>query len=242
MTRCKKCGGNGIYIKGNIAYKCDCKDKFLKELRYKKSQLPAKLQKYTFDSFDFKYYPDVEYPGDNKNRSYREIALNTFNAAKIFAESNTDGAHGKGLLFCGNVGSGKTFLSSAIANFLLEKGQGVLFVVVPDLLDEIRATYNRELEYSELELLQQARNIPVLILDDLGAHNYTEWAKNKIYSILNSRLNNELPTVINSNLTLEEMEEYLGERITSRIVELCDIYRLVVPKDIRHIKNLERRM
>ncbi|NLO89610.1 MAG: ATP-binding protein [Clostridia bacterium] len=242
MIKCKKCDGNGIVIKGNVAYQCGCIKKRIMELKYQESRLPLKLQRYTFEKFDLKYYPQDEYPADSKNATYREIALNALEAAKKFAKKNSVSASGKGLFFCGNVGSGKTFLSSAIANYLLSKGQRVLFLVVPDLLDEIRATYNKEPETSELELLQHARNIPVLILDDLGAHNYTDWTRNKIYSILNSRLNNELPTVINSNLTLEEIEEYLGERITSRIVELCDIYRLFVPVDIRHIKNLERRM
>ncbi|HBT19997.1 MAG TPA: AAA family ATPase [Peptococcaceae bacterium] len=242
MIKCTNCDGSGIVIKGNVAYKCSCTKQRVIEMKYKESRLPAKLQQHTFDKFELRYYPEDEYPDKNKAATYREIAINTLEAAKNFAKRNSVKAEGKGLFFCGNVGSGKTFLSSAIANYLLSKGQRVLFLVVPDLLDEIKASYNKEPETSEIELLQHARNIPVLILDDLGAHNYTDWTRNKIYSILNSRLNNELPTVINSNLTLEEIEEQLGERITSRIVELCDIYRLLVPKDIRHLKNLERRV
>ena len=117
----------------------------------------------------------------------------------------------------------------------------MLFIVVPDLLDEIRASYSGDSDISEIQVLRQARNMPVLILDDLGAHNYTEWTRNKIYSIINNRLNNNLATVINSNLHLGDIERFLGERTTSRIIELCDSHGLFAPKDIRHIKNLESR-
>jgi len=197
-----------------------------------------------FEDFDLSYYPDSIYL-DKSAKSYRDVAKTVLQAARDFAEtcakSNTDQHQGKGLFIYGNVGSGKTYLCSSIANYLLEKGKDVLFIVVPDLLDEIRASYSGETEMSESQVLRYAINAPVLILDDLGAHNYTEWAKNKIYSIINNRLNNEMPTIINSNLNLGQIERYLGERTTSRIVELCDIYGLFVPKDIRHIKNLERR-
>lgn len=239
-NKCPTCGGTGIYVKDEKAYKCRCVNEMVKNIRYENSQLPQKLQSVTFEDFDFKYFPEKQYPEGSKSKSYKQIAWHTFNAAKKFAFQNVNNAQGRGILFSGNVGSGKTFLSSAIANYLLQNGQSVLFVVVPDLLDRIRASYNKNSDFSELEILDRAGNVPVLILDDLGVHNYTEWAKNKIYSILNKRLNNEIPTVINSNLSLEEMEEHLGERTTSRIVEMCDIYRLIVPKDIRHIKNIER--
>ncbi|NLJ99932.1 MAG: ATP-binding protein [Clostridia bacterium] len=238
---CSKCGGSGIYIEDNLAHKCSCMDEYMRVLRYREAGLPKKLGRFTFEGFDFRYYPRDEYPGDSMDKSYGRIAESTFKAAKKFASSNIKEAHGKGLLFYGNVGSGKTYLSSAIANYLLRKGQRVLFVIIPDLLDKIRASYSGETELSELELLRQAKNIPVLILDDLGVHNYTDWARNKIYTILNSRLIYEKPTVINTNLDLDAMEEHIGERTTSRIVELCDVHRLAVPRDIRHMKNLERR-
>lgn len=239
--RCSKCGGSGIYVRQNTAYKCNCANEANILNRYERSQLPLKLRGFSFEKFELKYYPNKEYPSDNNKKSYRKIAYDTFAAAKSFAEKNIREARGKGILLCGNVGSGKTYLSSAVANYLIQGGQEVLFVVVPDLLDEIRASYSGDTSFTEIELLRRARDVPVLILDDLGAHNYTDWSKNKIYSILNSRLNHELPVVINSNLVLEEMEFYLGERTTSRLVELCDTYRLIVPKDIRHIRHLERR-
>jgi DNA replication protein DnaC len=108
----------------------------------------------------------------------------------------------------------------------------VLFLVVPDLLDELRATYKSEV--NEMDLLDTARTIPILILDDLGAHNYTDWTRNRLYSIINYRMNEQLPTVITSNLSLDEMEDYIGVRTTSRIIQSSRIFRLTVEKDIRH--------
>lgn len=237
---CEKCKDKGIYIKDGLAVQCSCNRELARKRRYEASRLPVKLRKCTFDDFDFSYYPEGAFP-EKRKKSYREIAESTFQAALKFAEYYASNDGGKGLFIYGNVGSGKTYLCSAIANYLLEKEKEVLFIVVPDLLDEIRASYSGDSEFSEIQVLGYAVNAPVLILDDLGAHNYTEWAKNKIYSIINNRLNNEKPTVINSNLNLGQIERYLGERTTSRIVELCDIYSLLVPKDIRHIKSLERR-
>lgn len=142
----------------------------------------------------------------------------------------------------GPVGCGKTYLAGAIANELVGYGIEVLFTVVPDLLDEIRSTYDRqEGGQSEIELLEAARKVGVLILDDLGAHNYTEWTRNKLYSILNFRLIHQLPTVITTNLTLQELDSYLGERTTSRIVQLCRAYRLAAERDIRLVKSQESR-
>ena len=133
------------------------------------------------------------------------------------------------------MGSGKTFLACCIANSLLARNKALLFAVVPDLLDQIKATYdtNKSKSVTESQLLDTAREVPLLILDDLGAHNYTDWTRNKIFSIINYRLNYLLPTVITSNINLEDLEEHLGERTTSRILQMCRPYRLLVDVDIR---------
>jgi len=130
-----------------------------------------------------------------------------------------------------------TFENFELRYYLLERGHQALFLVVPDFLDEIR--YSFDGKNSESELIDTARSARVLILDDLGAHNYTAWTQNKLYTLLNYRLYNQLPTVINTNLELEELETFLGERTLSRIYQLCRIYRLVVAKDIRRLKLKE---
>lgn len=144
-------------------------------------------------------------------------------------------------MFVGPVGCGKTFLACAIANALLECDKQVLFLVVPDLLDELRATFARkDSNSSELDLLDTARTVPVLVLDDLGAHNYTDWTINRIYTIINYRLNHHLATIITTNLDVRQLNEYLGERTCSRLLELCRGFELFVERDIRMLKYKER--
>lgn len=149
------------------------------------------------------------------------------------------GPTAEGLLFTGRVGTGKTFLACCIANALLEAGVQVLFLVVPDYLDRIRSTYDLERpEYTELDLTEAAKWAPVLIMDDLGAHHYTEWGRQKLYSLVNHRLNHQLPLVVTTNVSLEDLEEYLGERTTSRLFQMCRPYRLLTDVDIRISRRL----
>jgi DNA replication protein DnaC len=120
------------------------------------------------------------------------------------------------LVLLGSYGSGKTHLAAAIANYRIGLGHAVLFVVVPDLLDYLRATFGPSSETALDERLDAIREIPLLVLDDLGAHNSTPWAQEKLFQILNHRYNGRLPTVITSNQRLEELDP----RITSRLVDL----------------------
>ena len=175
-------------------------------------------------------------------RSY-EIASVALQTSRNYVIEFMSNPHTDGLLITGQVGSGKTMLACCIANALMKKEQTVLFVVVPDLLDKIKASYDQSRApgtHSEHELIETARSVPLLILDDLGAHNYTEWTRNKIYSILNYRLNHKLPVIITTNINLEDLEEHLGERTTSRIFQMCRSCRLLVDMDIRAVQRSER--
>ncbi|MEW6276344.1 MAG: ATP-binding protein [Bacillota bacterium] len=239
MELCKVCRDRGVIVQGNLAVPCNCSAQRAIRRRFSDSCLPNALRACTFDKFSFKYYSRqiIDSP---KGISYHESARLTFSAALAFVEDFPKKAGVDGLLFTGPVGSGKTFLACCIANALLDKGCPVLFLVVPDLLDRIRSTYDSNRapgDLTEHEILDAARQTPLLILDDLGAHNYTDWVRNKLYSILNYRLNHSLPVIITSNINLEDLEEYLGERTTSRIYQMCRPYRLLVDMDIRVLQR-----
>ena len=236
-SNCSLCHNRGIIIDdtdGKTAVPCKCIKQKAVWNRFKQSKLTSRMLNQTFENFNFSYYAQDCFD-PVKSISYYESAHITFQAAKSFTKEFLKNKQTDGLLFSGQVGSGKTFLACCIANALIKENQAVLFSVVPDLLDQIRFTYDtsRQAEYSEKDLVDTAREVPLLILDDLGAHNYTEWAQNKLYSILNYRLNNYLPTVITTNISLEELEKYLGERSTSRIIQMCSPHRLLVDLDIR---------
>lgn len=238
---CPKCQDRGLVLRGDSAIPCECVKKRAFLYRFTQAQLTPVMREYTFDRFDFRYYSRTR-KDEEKGITYRESALRAYNAAREFVAQFLAGEAAEGLIFTGPVGAGKTFLACCIANAVLEAGKEVLFVAVPDFLDEIRATYDEgaAVAHSEHELLNLAKTVPLLILDDLGAFVYTEWARQKIYSILNHRLNHRLPVVVTTNVALEDLEDYLGERTTSRLIEMCRPYRLLVENDIRFVRRQEK--
>ncbi len=151
-----------------------------------------------------------------------------FNLVQAYELSQAFAREPRGwLVLLGGYGCGKTHLAAAIANYRLAFGHAVLFVVVPDLLDHLRATYSPSSDVGFDERFEEIRQAPLLILDDLGAHSSTPWAQEKLFQILNHRYNSRLPTVITSNQRLEELDP----RITSRLVDpdLSQVYTIVAP-------------
>ena len=117
------------------------------------------------------------------------------------------------LLLHGPSGCGKTHLAAAIANAGIEAGKPVFFVVVPDLLDHLRAAYQPDSEVTYDQLFEHVRNAPLVILDDLGLHSATAWAQEKLFQLVNHRYNHRLPTVFTTSMPLEEMDERLSTRL-----------------------------
>lgn len=131
------------------------------------------------------------------------------------------------LLFKGGFGAGKTHLAAAIANYRLQNGQPALFIVVPDLLDYLRATYSPHSAVTYDERFEALRGAPLLLLDDFGAHSATPWAQEKLFQLLNFRYNAQLPTVITTNQELEEIDLRLRSRLAD--VTLCQIITITAP-------------
>lgn len=140
-------------------------------------------------------------------------------AARAFAE-----APAGSLFLAGGHGTGKTFLAAAAANQIMERGVPVLFVFVPDLLDQLRGAYSNEAALSHDELFEQVKNVPVLILDDIGAHNGTPWTEEKLFQIVNHRYVSGLPMLITSAAPLKRLDESLRYKIydmpTARAIDL----------------------
>ena len=117
------------------------------------------------------------------------------------------------LLIQGSYGCGKTHLAAAIANGCLEKGIPVLFINVPDLLDYLRGAYNPHAEETYDDRFNEVRDAAILILDDLGTQNATPWAEEKLYQIFNARYVHKRPTVITTNLDLDDLDPRLRSRL-----------------------------
>lgn len=136
------------------------------------------------------------------------------NLRRAFEKARSFAAHPEGwLLLIGAYGSGKTHLAAAIAHEVISRGEPVLFVVVPDLLDHLRATFGPNSETSFDDRFEAVRQSPLLILDDFGSQSATPWAKEKLFQILNYRYVAHLPTVLTTNLRLNEIEPRLRSRL-----------------------------
>ena len=131
------------------------------------------------------------------------------------------------LVFMGSYGCGKTHLAAAIANYRASLGAPPLFIMVPDLMDHLRATFSPKSEVSYDRRFDEIRTTPLLVLDDLGTQSMTPWVREKLYQLFNYRYNAELPTVITTADSLAEIDE----RIRSRLLDkrLCKIHALTVP-------------
>lgn len=118
------------------------------------------------------------------------------------------------LMISGVYGCGKTHLATAIANTALGQDMPVYLATVPEMLDVLRDGIKDDSTAQWLDMLQQ---VDLLILDDLGQGQVTDWGREQVYKILHYRHRNNLPVVITTNLTLDEIGKAFGGAIASRL-------------------------
>lgn len=169
------------------------------------------MARYTFDNFK----PDGVGLTEEKRNNLHKV----YQVARAFAHDPQGW-----LVLLGSYGCGKTHMAAAIANEQVAQGNAALFVVVPDLLDHLRATFSPNSPASYDERFHQVRNASLLILDDLGAQSSTQWAQEKLFQIFNYRYNARLPTVVTSNHELEAIDIRIRSRLTDPdLVQICTI-------------------
>jgi DNA replication protein DnaC len=171
----------------------------IRDRLYSLSQLDE-LQHLTFETFQPRGRPNL--PAFNQ-----ESLEQAFNLCRTYAR-DLDGW----LLLQGGFGSGKTHLAASIANEAASLGIPTLFLTVPDLLDSLRASFDSD-DVSFEDRFDQIRRAALLVLDDFGTQSATEWAREKLFQILNYRYINRLPTVLTTNLALDELDGRIRSRL-----------------------------
>jgi DNA replication protein DnaC len=164
--------------------------------------------------------------------------------ARSFVKAYPFGTNGNGLLLTGSIGVGKTHLAVGILRELItERGAKGLFVDYRELLKELQNSYSRNVDATELGILQPVFDAEVLVLDELGASKPSDWVGDTIGTILNGCYNRKLTTIVTTNYanmppagTLKDaaraairedtLGDRIGERIRSRLQEMCVVIQM----------------
>ena len=226
---CDKCQDTG-FVNGQ---QCTCLKDLLKQEASRKLNSLTPMKLCTFDSFKLDYYPD----NSNENgMSPRERMRSIYNYCKKYADEFS--LESPSIIMQGATGLGKTHLSLAIAKSAIDLGHDVIYGSSYNLLNKIeRERFGRDEDNDSYNNLLEC---DLLILDDLGTEYTSAYISATIYSIINTRLLSSKPTIISTNLSMEEMLERYSDRIVSRI--LGSYERLVfVGKDIR-LEKIKRNM
>lgn len=230
MSVCAICGGSGLVEEVSstglwTSRVCECQAIEDEQRRFAGARIPERYRDCTLD--DYEIYHEAD-------RSLGR-ALQT---ARRFVDAYPVDTGGKGLLFTGSIGVGKTHLAVGVLRRLVsERGARGLFCDYRELLKSIQNSYNPQARTTELELLKPVFSAEVLVLDDLGAQKPNEWVWDTVALILNSRYNARQSTIITTNypdqpagggqgeaeragreLTLGDR---IGDRMRSRLAEMC---------------------
>jgi DNA replication protein DnaC len=201
--------------------RCKCHNELLQDIERKNLSRIAPIENCTFDTFETKYYPDVE-------RAERIKAT----CVKYGTQFTT---RSKSIIFYGGTGLGKTHLSLAIANAVINRGYSVVYGTAQNVLSDLQnENFGRtdNIRYYERAVL----NCDLLIIDDLGTEYKSAYTTASLYNIINSRILAKLPTIISTNFSSAELEEKYDQRITSRIIgEYSPL--MLAGNDIRYIKR-----
>ncbi|PYS80785.1 MAG: DNA replication protein DnaC [Acidobacteria bacterium] len=211
---CQLCFGTGLeVVPGKGARRCDCRTQESHAKLISAARIPRRYAHCTLQNF---------YNAQGNSHIWR-----AFGEAQRLIKDYYPGMD-RGLIFMGPVGVGKTHLSVAILQGLIEKGVPCMFREFGALLKEIQDSYNPVSKSSEMKVLAPVYQSEVLVLDELGASKPTDWVRDTMMQIINTRYNDKKLTVFTTNFfdahrnpNDELLEDRIGVRLRSRLYEMC---------------------
>lgn len=207
--RCNKCRDMTFIIKDNTAYPCECRYLRQAEDILEKSGISDEFRNKTFDNFN--YATDIQLMKAYKNA---KRYVNDF--------ENIKNTKNNSIIFTGQVGSGKTHLSLAISNSLMNNGIGVLYMGYRDIITTIKQNIMDPVYYNRT--MNKYKKCRLLLIDDLFKGNITGSDINIMFEIINYRYFNNLPIIVSSEKSINELLN-IDEAIGSRIIEMSKNYR-----------------
>ena len=224
---CNKCKDTGFI--GN--HKCSCFKQKVIDVYYTGSELKNMLKTHNFDNFKLDFYPskksDLESESPKKN--IEKILSKSMSFVKNFDTSDEN------LLFYGGPGTGKTFLSHCITKELMDKGSFVVYRTAEELIKSLKEIrFNGDTSLEEMLI-----NCDLLIIDDLGTEQISDFTKMEMFNLLNTKLLKQKKMLVSTNLTLGNLANTYSERITSRLLGNFTACKFFC-EDIRIRKNLSK--
>lgn len=208
---CKRCSDTGYYDENGRTLVCNCLKQALVSCACEELNRTAPLSLSTFESFSLDYY-DKEVDsktGISPCNHMSKILRYCQNYADNFTKNS------ESILMKGATGLGKTHLSLAIANEVIKKGYGVIYVSAPSLMQKLEKQYFSRNDDVATDMLIEC---DLLIVDDLGTEFHSQLSVSLMYNIFNSRMLANKPVIINTNFDLRELEKNYTERFVSRVI------------------------
>ncbi len=242
-NKCKFCGKDlkpiGLdYLYTNVSSelieyeRCTCKESknywedvdFRIQEEKKKEHYRERINQFYSQNYISKRLKDYNF----KNFKVTDVNKKEVESAKDYAKKCINNEQENGLIITGNSGAGKTHLVASISNELIEKDKLVVMGRLTSLLDMIKETF-RDNSKSENELIELFSNVDMVVIDDLGIEKISQWALDKLYTIIENRNENKLPIIITTKFDKEDLlhrfkqsnDKELSDAIIQKLYQMC---------------------